>query len=265
MLPKSLNLGLTMLSGQTPQFVWQEDRGVFKRARNGKIVELMQEQGKLKTNNAKFAEFTLRSNDNYKMVFAKISTDSFMKQAVKDYKGLRLTQSDLWETIVCFLLSSNRSIPIIRMNVQELMNAYGAKVEGLHEFPMPEDFAKCTVQDFRKVKCGFRDQYLLGTTLKVLQRGDLKFKNSAELKEFLLSCPGIGEKIAECILLYGFGDTNGFPLDVWMKRAMSKVYFQGKEAKNDQYLQKAEELWHEYKGFAQIYLFYEFMSKRVNW
>lgn len=265
MLPKPLNLGLTMLSGQTPQFVWQENRGVFTRAWNGKLVELMQEQKKLKTNNAKFAEFTLRSKDNYEKVFEKISTDSFMKQAVKDYKGLRLTQSDLWETIACFVLSSNRSIPIIRMNVQELMKAYGAKVEGLHEFPRPEDFAKCTEQDFRKLKCGFRDKYLLGTTQNVLQRGDLKFKDSAELKEFLLSCPGIGEKVAECILLYGFGDTNSFPLDVWMKRAMSKVYFQKKEAKNDQYLQKAEELWHEYKGFAQLFLFYEFMTKKQKW
>jgi len=265
MLPKPMNLEMTMLSGQTPQFVWQEDRGVFKRAWNGKIVELRQEQGKLKTSNKKFADFTLRSKDDYSRIFKKISTGSFMKQAVKDYNGLRLTQSELWETIVCFLLSSNRSIPIIRMNVQELMKSYGARVEGLHEFPLPEDFAKCTEQDFRKSKCGFRDKYLLGTTLNVLERGDLKFSSSQELKEFLLDCPGIGEKIANCILLYGFGDTNGFPLDVWMKRAMSKVYFQGKEAKNEQYLQKAEQLWHEYKGFAQIYLFYEFMTKKQKW
>ena len=220
---------LTMLSGQTPNFIWQEEHGVFKRAWNGRIVELKQEQGRLKANNKKFANFTLRSKDNYGAIFRKISTDSFMKKAVKDYKGLRLTQSELWETIACFVLSSNRSIPIIRMNVQELMKNYGAKIEGLHEFPKPEQLARCTEQELRKCKCGFRDKYLLGTTKRVLERGDLKFSNSAELKEFLLECPGIGEKVSECILLYGFGDTNAFPLDVWMKRAMSKVYFKGKE------------------------------------
>jgi len=263
---KPLNLPLTMLSGQTPQFVWsQEPGGIFKRARGGKIVELRQENGKLKTSNQKFAEFTLRVSDDYRKIFKKISTDSFMRTAIKDYEGLRLTQSDLWETIVCFLLSSNRSIPIIRLNVQELMKNYGAKIEELHEFPEPEDLAKCTEQDFRKCKCGFRDKYLLGTTKRVLERGDLKFSSSAELKEFLLKCPGIGEKVSECILLYGYGDTNAFPLDVWMKRAMSRVYFQGKEFKNEKYLQKAEELWKEYKGFAQLFLFYEFMTKKQRW
>ena len=254
-----------MLSGQTLHFIWQEERGVFKRAWNDRIVELKQENGRLKANNKKFADFTLRSRDNYGTIFRRISTDSFMKKAVKDYQGLRLTQSDLWETIACFVLSSNRSIPIIRMNVQELMKNYGARVESLYEFPRPEELARCTEQQLRKSKCGFRDKYLLGTTRKVLERGDLKFKDSAELKEFLLSCPGIGEKIAECILLYGFGDTNAFPLDVWMKRAMSKVYFQGRELKNEKYLQKAEELWDDYKGFAQLYLFYEFMTKKVKW
>lgn len=262
---RPLNLSLTMLSGQTPHFVWSEERGVFRRAWNGRIVELSEENGVLETNDRKLAEFTLRASDDYNKIFEKVSTDSFMRTAVKDYQGLRLTQSELWESIVCFVLSSNRSIPIIRLNVQELMKAYGAPVEGLHEFPRPEELARCTEQDFRRSKCGFRDKYLLGTTQMVLERGDLNFESSAELKQFLLECPGIGEKVAECILLYGFGDSSAFPLDVWMKRAMSKVYFQGRELKNEQYLQKAQELWQEYKGFAQLFLFYEFMTKKQKW
>jgi N-glycosylase/DNA lyase len=254
-----------MLSGQTPNFIWHFENGKFSRAWDGRVIEVSQENGKLKTNSKKFVNSLFREKDNYSKIYKKISTDSFMKQAVKDYHGLRLTQSELWEAIACFVLSSNRSIPIIKMNVQELMKNYGARVEGMFEFPKVEGLAKCTEQDFRKSKCGFRDKYLLGTTRKVLQRGDLKFADSQELKEFLLECPGIGEKIAECILLYGFGDASAFPLDVWMKRAISKVYFQGKERKNEDYLVKAEELWGNYKGFAQLYLFYEFMTKKAFW
>ncbi|HIH32627.1 MAG TPA: DNA glycosylase [Candidatus Diapherotrites archaeon] len=260
-----LNLHLTMLSGQAPNFIWHFESGKFERVWEGKVVHLKQDGARLKASNKKFADFTLRSNDNYSLIYKKISTGSFMKKAVKDYDGLRLTQSELWETIVCFVLSSNRSIPIIRMNVQELMKNYGEKIDSLHEFPQAEDLVRCTEQQLRASKCGFRDKYLLGTTKKVLERGDLKFSTAQELKEFLLDCPGIGEKIAECILLYGFGETSAFPLDVWMQRAMQGVYFQGKKVRREEMLEKAEELWSDFKGFAQLYLFYEFMTKKHKW
>ncbi len=257
-----LDLSLTVKSGQTPHFTWHETKSGFARVLDGKIVELGQENGKLKTNSRKRANELLRAKDDLGEIQKSIVSDGFMGKAVGHYRGLRLTKSDLWETMASFVLSSNRSIPIIRQNVRNIMQKYGDKEDELHSFPLPEQLAKCTPSDLRKMKCGFRDKYLLGTTHAVLERGDLEFKNSAELREFLLSCPGIGEKIADCTLLYGHGDVNAFPVDVWVQRAMEEQYFNSREQSRIALVHKASEKWGSLRGYAQLYLFYEYMSRK---
>jgi len=258
-----LDLNLTLLSGQPPHFVWSREGEKFIRAWNGKIVEVSQnEKGEIISNNKKFCDFTFRAQDDLKKIYKKISTDSFMEKAIKDYYGLRLTQSDVWETTCCFVLSSNNSIPNIRKSTQLLMQKYGEKIESnLYSFPSIESIAKAKESELKKCKVGFRAPYLKHTARQLLEN-DFSFSKKGDAKCFFLNCLGIGEKISECISLFGYGFLDSFPIDVWVKRAMQQVYFNGRETKNEKIIEKANELWGDLKGYAQQYLFYEFMSKK---
>lgn len=260
-----LDLNLTMRSGQTPHFVWHHSQdGSYSRAWNGKAIRLAQREGKLEANNKKFAMQMLRENDDLKRIYARLSkNDEFMQKATSDFNGLRLTKSDAWETAFCFITSANNSIPNIRNSVQKAMKMFGEKTEGseLRVFPSCKVISRASESALRKCAVGFRAKYLRKTA-KLFCEHDTAFKRKEEAKEFLLSCPGIGEKVAECVCLLGYGFTDSFPVDVWMRRAMQAVYFGGREAKLKEIYSKADELWGPLKGYAQQYLFYEFMSRK---
>lgn len=251
-----------MQSGQTPNFVWKKKGNSFNRALNGKIIRISQENGELKTNSKKIASETLRLEDDLQKIYEKISIDDFMKKAIKDYQGMRITKSDVWETTACFIISANNSIPNIANSVQKLMQFFGNQVEDYFEFPAVESIAKADLNDLRKTRIGFRAKYLKKTA-NIFSESDFDFKSKEEAKEFLLNCPGIGEKVSECICLFGYGFLNSFPIDVWMKRAMQAIYFDNQAKLNNRQLyEKANELFGNYQGYAQQYLFYEFMSKK---
>ncbi|MFA4907204.1 MAG: DNA glycosylase [archaeon] len=259
-----LDLDLTMRSGQTPHFVWHHsaEEG-YSRALNGKTVTLSLSKEKPESNNEKFCNEMLRSEDDLEKICSRISeNDVFMRKAVSDFRGLRITKSDAWETAFCFITSANNSIPNIRNSVQKSMAAFGEKnSEGLHEFPSAETISRVPETELRKCSLGFRAKYLLKTA-SMFCGNDTDFRSKEEAKEFLLSCPGIGEKVAECVCLFGYGFTDSFPVDVWMQRAMKVVYFEEKEPKLKEIYAKADELWGPLKGYAQQYLFYEFMSNK---
>lgn len=257
-----VDLNLTMLSGQPPHFIWIKKDNSFLRALNGKIIELRQEDKKIVLSNRKNTDLLLRKRDNLEKIYKKISTDSFMKKAIKDYTGLRITKSDLWETIACFIASSYSSIPKTRNCIQNLMKKYGERVEELNEFPLIESIARARENEIKKCGFGFRAPYLKETAKKLIEEDFSSFNSREEAKEFLMDCTGIGEKVSECVCLFGYGFLESFPVDVWVKRGMQEVYFNGRETKNKKIIEKAEELWNGFKGYAQQYLYFEFMSKK---
>lgn len=250
-----------MQSGQTPTFIWRKNNANYSRIVDGKIIELSQENGKIKTNSKKFVNAMLREQDDYDSIHSSISTDAFMKKAIKDFQGLRITKNDEWETILSFICSQNSNIPKIKGSVQALMKKFGEKTEELYSFPEIESIARAKESDLTKCALGYRVPYLKRTAQKLLEE-DFYFKEKIEAKPFLLSCHGIGEKVAECISLFGYGFIDSFPVDVWIQRGMETIYFNKKQASTKQIWEKADELWKENKGYAHEYLFYEFMSKK---
>ena len=145
--------------------------------------------------------------------------------------------------------------------MQNLMKKYGEKTDELFSFPAIEDIARAREIDLTKCSLGYRVPYLKRTAQKLLEE-DFSFKQKTEAKQFLLSCHGIGEKVAECVSLFGYGFMDSFPIDVWIQRGMQTIYFNKKQANFKQIWQKADDLWKENKGYAHEYLFYEFMSKK---
>jgi len=261
-----VNVPLTLFSGQPSHFIFSGNGKKFCRAYNNKIIWVQEKELSFTSNNKAYFNKLFRNEIDLKKVYEVISTDSFMKKAVKDFQGLRVTKNDLWETTACFILSSNNSLQNIRNSVQNLMKAYGNKVDELHEFPSIDSIAKANLQDLKKCKCGFRTDYLKKAAQTIQENNwvlSLKEKDSEDIQEFFLGLKGIGPKITQAILLFGYGFSWAFPIDTWIEKGMQKHYFQNKKASHSMISEKAKSLWHPFEGFAQQYLYYESIKEKT--
>lgn len=194
--------------------------------------------------------------------------DSTLGQSIQYGQGIRILNQDLWETIISFIISANNNIPRIKGIIERLSKTYGQAIQWkeniYYTFPTPEELAKASIEDLRKLGLGFRDKRVYETTKMVVEKKvDLEKlkeeKNFEKIRETLLTLSGVGEKVADCILLFStLKRLEAFPIDVWVKRVMNELYIHKEEAKvNNKEIQKiAYEKFGTLAGLAQQYLFY---------
>ena len=191
-----------------------------------------------------------------------------MKTSINYGEGIRLLNQDLWETIISFIISANNNIPRIKGIIDRISKTYGEKIvwEGkeYYTFPTPKQLSKATIEDLRKLGLGFRDVRVYETT-KIInaKKVDLeklhKEENTQHVREILLTLPGVGPKVADCVLLFStLKRFEAFPIDVWVNRVMNELYIHGDENKiNKKQIEKvANEKFGDLAGLAQQYLFY---------
>ena len=194
--------------------------------------------------------------------------DSTLGQSIQYGQGIRILNQDLWETIISFIISANNNIPRIKGIIERLSKTYGQLIQWrgniYYTFPTPEELAKASIEDLRKLGLGFRDKRVYETTKRIVEKKvDLEKlkeeKNFEKIRETLLTLPGVGEKVADCILLFStLKRLEAFPIDVWVKRVMNELYIHKEEEKvNNKEIQKiAYEKFGTLAGLAQQYLFY---------
>ncbi len=195
--------------------------------------------------------------------------DEHLKTSVKYGSGIRLLNQDLWETIISFIISANNNIPRIKGIIERISNKYGKKIiwndNTYYAFPTIEELSKASVEDLRKLGLGFRDTRVYETTKLIFTKQvDLdklsKEKESKTIKETLLKLPGVGPKVADCIMLFStLKCLDVFPVDVWVRRVMNELYFKlpdEKSLKREQIEKLASEKYGNLRGIAQQYLFY---------
>ena len=195
--------------------------------------------------------------------------DEHMEQSILYGDGIRLLNQDLWETIISFIISANNNIPRIKGIIERISKRYGNKIEWnageYYTFPTPEQLGKASVEDLRNLGLGFRDVRVYETTQKILNR-EIDFdklhkeKNTEVVRDELLKLPGVGPKVADCILLFStLKRMDVFPVDVWVRRVMNDLYIHNEdENKVDKklVLSMASEKFGDLRGIAQQYLFY---------
>lgn len=195
--------------------------------------------------------------------------DQNMENSIKYGDGIRLLNQDLWETIISFIISANNNIPRIKGIIERISKRYGNKIEWqgneYYTFPTPQQLSKASVEDLRNLGLGFRDTRVYETTQMVLNGTiDLeklyKEPDTKKVREELLKLPGVGPKVADCILLFSdLKRLDVFPIDVWVRRVMNDLYIHNKdENKVDKklILNIANEKFGDLCGIAQQYLFY---------
>lgn len=195
--------------------------------------------------------------------------DENMEISTKYGQGIRLLNQDLWETILSFIISANNNIPRIKGIIERLSQTYGNQItwrgKKYYTFPSAEQLKDVTIKEYRDLGLGFRDQRLYETTQMIINKQvdlDAMQKNpdTSEVKEQLLTLSGVGQKVADCILLFStLKRLEVFPIDVWVRRVMNDLYIQ--EANENQVSKKqieriATEKFGDLAGLAQQYLFY---------
>ena len=195
--------------------------------------------------------------------------DENVEQSISHGKGIRLLNQDLWETIISFIISANNNIPRIKGIIERRSKKYGNLIEWngqiYYSFPTVEQLSTATVEEFRKLGLGFRDKRVYETTQIILNKQvDLeklkKEPDTAKVRDTLLTLPGIGPKVADCILLFStLKRLEVFPIDVWVRRVMNELYIHNpqEEKVNNKEIEKlAQQKYGNLAGIAQQYLFY---------
>ena len=252
---KCLNIELCLFCGQAFRWKKNED-GSFSGVVKNKKTDIIQSEEKIifrNTTEEDFNKIWLSYFDierNYEEICEKISEDNSIKQAVKEYYGIRILRQDSWEALCSFIISQNNNIPRICGIIERLCETFGEKIdEENYSFPSFERMKNLTVEDLAPLRAGFRSKYIIDAVNK-LSSGEISLEKIEkmpidEARQELMKIKGVGAKVAECTLLYGFGRVEAFPVDVWVKRIMAEMYESG-----------LPECTKGNEGIAQQYLFH---------
>lgn len=187
------------------------------------------------------------------------SNDKFLKDALKDSFGMRILRQDLWEVFISYVISQNNNIPKIKKSIQTLCDRYS---DGIH-FPKPQVLAFIPEAELMDgTALGYRADYIIGISKQVVE-GSLDIKKISEMEyddamNNLLKIKGIGPKVANCIMLYGFHFMESYPIDTWMKKIISEDY--SSYSKND-YLDYINSSYPGFQGYVQQLQFYHKRNK----
>lgn len=192
--------------------------------------------------------------------------DPPMRAAVTACLGLRLLRQDPWECLASFILSSTKQIVQIRQIVALLCERYGEPLISAtghapgFTFPCAQRLARLTEADLRACKMGFRAPYLLETARAIAEGrpglAELSRMDVMTAREELMKLPGVGRKIADCVLLFAYGFQSAFPVDVWIVKALQSLYFPRRRVSLKRLLEFAASHFGPHAGLAQQYLFH---------
>ena len=209
-------------------------------------------------------------NTNYDNIKSKLSNvDNYLKTSIEYGEGIRILNQDLWETLISFIISANNNIPRIKGIIERISKSYGEKIvwdkAEYYTFPTPQELSKASVEDLRNIGLGFRDVRVYETT-KIINENPNKLKELEDekdvnkLREELLKFPGVGPKVADCVMLFStLKKLEVFPIDVWVRRVMNELYIKNDDETkiNKKEIEElAKTKYGNLAGIAQQYLFY---------
>jgi N-glycosylase/DNA lyase len=267
---RDYDLATTLTSGQA--FRWQQHDRRWTGVIGTRWVRLESGQSSITAETAEpvsdwsWLTDYLQLGRDLDAVLRTFPDDEPMRAAVVACRGLRLLSQDPWECLASFILSSTKQIAQIRQIILLLCEHYGEALavprglERARAFPSAVRLARATEAELRACKMGFRAPFLLATARRIADRQfDLARVQSLPLEAAraeLMTLPGVGPKVANCVLLFAYGFPSAFPLDVWVMKALRQLYFPRRRVPLSQLRQFASAHFGPNAGYAQQYLFH---------
>lgn len=264
------DLAATLESGQV--FRWSPRGHCWEGVLGTHWIRLWQTENRLHAETATPSEpwdsllHFLGTTQDLAAIRSTFPDDAPMRDALAACPGLRLLRQDPWECLASFILSSTKQIVQIRQCVSLLCERFGQSVPvppGIppaYSFPTAARLAEAEDQELRECKLGFRARYLGGTARRIARGGpvleDVAGLPTAEGRRLMMEFPGVGRKIADCVLLFAYGRQDAFPVDVWVHRALRQLYFPNRRPSPQMLERFAATHFGPFAGYAQQYLFH---------
>jgi len=198
-------------------------------------------------------------HENLSIILNEINKDRYIKDSINRYRGLRIIKQDPWECLISFICSSASNIPRIRSKLKALSESFGKEIslDGLCNYAFP---APGGINNYKKIldaKTGFRAKYIFeaSNSINIEKLNTLRTLPYKSAKNELKKINGVGDKVADCVLLFSLGFTQAFPVDTWIKKTMQSLYFDNTTIPNEKIREFGSDYFGRYAGYAQQYLF----------
>ena len=198
-------------------------------------------------------------------ICAAFPNDPAMATARDFCHGLRIIRQPLWECLATFICSSMKQVAHIRQMSRALRERFGTRhqlyVNHVYAFPTAKILARASEKELRECALGYRAKNLLATAQRVASgEADLaswRELSDDELRVRLCQLPGVGAKVANCVMLFAYERLRAFPIDVWIERVLREKYFPRRRKLTARKLQEfSAQYFGEHGGYAQQYLFH---------
>ena len=265
------NLDLTLSCGQV--FRW-EKKEQWTGVVNGAVIRAEQKGNELiieSTLDKKSIQDYFRLDDDLEKIYSEIGRDKLIESLIKKYRGLRLIRQDPWECLTSYICSSNNTIRNITNSIRLMCECFGDKIEnGYYSFPTPEALAHVELCDMTSCRMGFRAPNVKSAATMIAD-GEFDLYGIKDLtyedgRAELVKIRGVGNKIADCVLLFAFGKLESFPVDTHIEQIMERYYSESlkdlkKSKSRDGMGEFARRYFGGYCGYAQEYLYLEDLKK----
>ena len=254
-------------SGQV--FLWKKSQNYWYGI-NGQDILHIDSNANVKSFQNLRVDF-FRKNDDIEKIIKSISKDKTVKKAVMRYKGLRILRQDPFQCLISFIISSNSNIPKIKFCLENIVQKFGKKTkfEGkqFFLFPKPSKLAKASINEIKDCGVGYRAEFIKEAakmiSLKEIDLESLKKYDYQKTKKIICKIPGVGNKVADCVMLFSLDKLQAVPLDRWVVRVLEKYYSNKFEIKTKTITEKQYDILHEkiinhfgpYAGYSQQFLF----------
>lgn len=199
-------------------------------------------------------------NTSYTNIKKELSAFSVLQPMLKEAYGIRILKQNPFEMIISFIISANNNIKRIQQIINKICVKFGAKQQDLnyYAFPTLTQLKQATVEDFKSLGCGYRASYLYKAIrqLENFNINEIYNLNSEDALNKILSLSGVGPKVADCILLFGFNKQDVFPVDTWIKKVYNDYFTQIKIENVKEIRKNLVNIFKNNSGYAQQYLFY---------
>ena len=259
---RDFSLEATLDSGQVFCFDREPD-GSYRGVMSGRAVLIVQEGETLniETKGRPLTEEWVRTYFNLDQdlsgLYGLLDADPKLSPFLRQFRGLRIIRQDPWEALACFILSQNNNTRRIQKIYRGLSRTFS---EGGLGFPEPSRIARSTEAFLRSLGLGYRAPFLLESARQIVRKHgwfcDIASLDYERACAQLLQLPGVGPKVADCILLFGFQKYEAFPVDIWIWRAVRKLYFKGRKVSKEKIRAFGRKRWGSYAGYIQQYVYH---------
>lgn len=263
--PTEFNVKQSLECGQIFRFnILENSAEVFSKDKRAKI-QTFSDRIEIDTDDVDFFYHFFDFETDYSVIKRQLKNDAFLSDAVDYGYGIRILNNDAYEMLVSFIISANNNIGRIRKSIEYLCAHFGTNMGEYFAFPTLTQLKTASIEDFKNAGLGYRAEQMYATVARLTESDieNLKLMKKSEQFNYLIGLKGVGEKVANCILLFGLNRKDVFPVDTWINKVYNKLT---NTTTTDRKL-ITRDLTSRYgnlSGYAQQYFFYYFRDNKLN-